>query len=99
MYFFFIYAHFYDLEESPLLQDQETGDTSITGEEERLIKSNLKQSGQKRKTSNRSSLQEEDQKIVFESLDPGTSYTITVNTIMNGIEIASKEAKIYQMGN
>jgi len=59
----------------------------------------LKQSGQKRKSSNRSSLQDEDQKIVFESLDPGTSYTITVNTIMNGIEIASKEAKIYQMGN
>ena len=90
---------FLDLEESPPSYDQETGDTSITGEEERLIKSGSKQSGQKRKTSNRSSLQEADQKIVFESLDPGTSYTITVNTIMNGIEIASKEAKIYQMGN
>ena len=40
-----------------------------------------------------------DDKIVFESLDPGTSYTITVTTMMNGIEIAAKEAKIYQMGN
>ena len=46
-----------------------------------------------------SSIDEEDPKIVFDDLDPGTSYTITVTTIMNGIEIASKEAKIYQMGN
>ena len=45
------------------------------------------------------SVNEEDPKITFDDLDPGTSYTITVNTIMNGIEIASKEAKIYQMGN
>ena len=53
----------------------------------------------KLKFSEESELHEVDRKIVFESLDPGTSYTITVNTIMNGIEIASKEAKIYQMGN
>ena len=40
----------------------------------------------------------DDHKIVFEDLDPATSYTIKVNTILNGIVIASKEAKIYQMG-
>ena len=49
-------------------------------------------------TLSKSAMYEEDKKIAFDDLDPATSYTIRVNTVMNGIEIASKEAKIYQMG-
>ena len=59
-------------------------------EEQRLIK--------EKPESKSSTFYEQDQKIVFQNLDPATSYTITVSTVMNGIEIASKEAKIYQMG-
>ena len=96
------------VEDSNATYDQEIADTSLLGEKESLIKSGSKKiskfyeeklSGSKRRTSRGSSLIGADDKIVFESLDPGTSYTITVTTMMNGIEIAAKEAKIYQMGN
>ena len=96
------------VEDSNATYDQEIAGTSIPGEEESLIKASSKKisklyeeklSGSKRRTSRGSSLIGADDKIVFESLDPGTSYTITVTTMMNGIEIAAKEAKIYQMGN
>jgi hypothetical protein len=81
--------------------DLKVADSSTLSEKENLIKSFSKVSTfYKDPTSSKSraSMYEEDQKIVFENLDPATSYTIRVNTIMNGIEIASKEAKIYQMG-
>ena len=64
--------------------------TNTVDEEQRLIK--------EKPESRSSACYEQDQKIVFQNLDPATSYTITVSTVMNGIEIASKEAKIYQMG-
>ena len=64
--------------------------TNTVDEEQRLIK--------EKPESRSSAFYEQDQKIVFQNLDPATSYTITVSTVMNGIEIASKEAKIYQMG-
>ena len=64
--------------------------TNTVDEEQRLI--------QEKPESRSSAFYDKDQKIVFQNLDPATSYTITVSTVMNGIEIASKEAKIYQMG-
>ena len=70
---------------------------SLLTEKEQLLKSTSKFYITKLSPVN--SIDEDDPKITFDDLDPGTSYTITVNTIMNGIEIASKEAKIYQMGN
>ena len=81
--------------------DLEASDSSPLGEKERLIKPFSKDSAIYNKEASlqsRPSKYEEDQKITFENLDPATSYTIRVDTIMNGIEIASKEAKIYQMG-
>ena len=96
------------VEDSIDTYDQEIAGSSKTGEKESLIKASSKKisklyeeklSGSKRRTSRGSSLIGADDKIVFESLDPGTSYTITVTTMMNGIEVAAKEAKIYQMGN
>ena len=62
----------------------------MVDEEQRLIN--------EKPESRSSTFHEQDQEIVFQNLDPATSYTITVSTVMNGIEIASKEAKIYQMG-
>ena len=71
-------------------RDPEEGNGKTADEEQRLIK--------EKPESRSSAFYEQDQKIVFQNLDPATSYTITVSTVMNGIEIASKEAKIYQMG-
>ena len=51
-------------------------------EKEQLINSTSKFYTQKLSPMN--SINEEDPKITFDDLDPGTSYTITVNTIMNG---------------
>ena len=70
--------------------DPEEGNGETADEDQRLIK--------EKPESRSSAFYEQDQKIVFQNLDPATSYTITVSTVMNGIEIASKEAKIYQMG-
>ena len=70
--------------------DPEEGNGETGDEDQRLIK--------EKPESRSSAFYEQDQKIVFQNLDPATSYTITVSTVMNGIEIASKEAKIYQMG-
>ena len=71
-------------------RDPKEGNGKTTDEEQRLIK--------EKPESRSSAFDEQDQKIVFKNLDPATSYTITVSTVMNGIEIASKESKIYQMG-
>ena len=79
------------LDISPVRSSQSEEESSKTvDEEQRLIK--------EKPESKSSTFYEQDQKIVFQNLDPATSYTITVSTVMNGIEIASKEAKIYQMG-
>ena len=88
------------MKDSSLLptDDPDAAHASLLTEKEQLIKSTSKFYTTKL-LSPVNSMHEEDPKITFDDLDPGTSYTITVNTIMNGIEIASKEAKIYQMGN
>ena len=81
--------------------DLEVNKSSSLSEKDNLITTSSKVSSfykDHASSKSRTSLYEEDHKIVFENLDPATSYTIRVNTIMNGIEIASKEAKIYQMG-
>ena len=107
--FYKLYIIFWLIWKASFVTDDysEIPDSTRTGEEESLVKSSSKLisrfyedklTDQKPKFSRGSSLHEADQKIVFESLDPGSSYTITVSTVMNGIEIASKEAKIYQMG-
>ena len=52
----------------------------------------------KRQVLSKRSMYDEEHKIVFEDLDPATSYTIKVNTLLNGIVVASKEEKIPQLG-
>ena len=81
--------------------ETEISESSTLTEKDRLLKPSSKVSSFYKdlpSSETKASMYEEDHKIVFENLDPATSYTIRVNTIMNGIEIASKEAKIYQMG-
>ena len=79
---------------------------SNLGDKEPLIKSSSKDttskdffaSDQHPSAMRSTSMYDDDKKIVFQNLDPAASYTVRVATVMNGIEIAAKEAKIYQMG-
>ena len=75
---------------SARLSDPEEGNGQTADEDQRLIK--------EKPESRSSAFYDEDQKIVFQNLDPATSYTITVSTVMNGIEIASKEACWNEVG-